>query len=238
MRKIIEPSLSWNIGDVRCPLLCSMKWNEEVWREHSDGERLRWRLGRWLKMSMLTFTPLLHLSITEQFLFPRQPEDAAVIQLRYISRVYWISEQTLHLITYFKQLVCGRFITTYSCPTSLSWCYQIQLLASQPAGNSAKLQVFECCVGQSATLYLISDNTATRPEPDENICLANSCRKHMLGWAVPHVRLKGPSVIWQLHNSACMCVWINPNWVTSSCYKLPVRKPQHILAKYRSHGQW
>lgn len=132
--------------------LCSMNWNEEVWREHSDGERLRW-----LKMSMLTFTPLLHLSIIEQFLFPCQPEDAAVIQLRYISRRFIESANFSFNYIFLKSwCVAGSSLST-PVSTSLSWCYQIQLLASQPAGNSAKFQVFECCVGQSATLYSTCD---------------------------------------------------------------------------------
>lgn len=156
--------------------------------------------------------------------------------------------------------MCGRFITMYSC------LYFFELMLSNsvtciPASRkfSQIPGVWVFCWPISNTLldkWQYSHETRTHTwdptvllvqcpqlspwmltETDENICLANSYRKHVAGWAVPHVKLKGSSVIWQPHNSdnSDMSVRINPNWVTSSCYKLPVRKPRHILAKYRSY---
>lgn len=156
MRKIIEPSLySWNIGDVRCSLL-------SVQHELKRGGLTR--AQRWGTTEMAenehvdlhaSSPPFNHRAVFISLSAWRCCCHSATLHK---PTVYWISKPTFHLITYFLKSWCvaGSSLCT-PVPTSLSWCYQIQLLASQPAGNSAKFQVFECCVGQSATLYSTCD---------------------------------------------------------------------------------
>lgn len=169
MRKIIEPSLSIFLKHRRRALFSAVcaAWTETRRSDASTAMRNDWDGWKWACwpsrlfstfQSSSSFYFLVSLKMLLSFSYATYADGLLNLQANFSFNYIFLK----------SWCVAGSSLCT-PVSTSLSWCYQIQLLASQPAGNSAKFQVFECCVGQSATLYLISDNTATRPEPIHEI---------------------------------------------------------------------